>query len=51
MYLSRLDYKVSLPALVANDLFVDILLGANWLKTVGARLDMSQLELVIGFES
>ena len=27
---------VSLPALVADDLFVDILLGTNWLKAVGA---------------
>ena len=31
---------VSLPALVADGLFVDILLGANWLKAVGACLDI-----------
>ena len=31
---------VSLPALVADSLFVDILLGANWLKAVGACLDV-----------
>ena len=27
---------VSLPALVADDPFVDVLLSANWLKAVGA---------------
>ena len=40
----------SLPALVADGLFVDILLGANWLKAVGAFLDVSQLELVVDSE-
>ena len=38
---------VSYPALVADGLFVDVLLGANWLKAVGACLDVSWLELVI----
>ena len=32
---------VSLPALVADGLFVDALLGTNWLKAVGACLDVS----------
>ena len=36
---------VTLPALVAEGLFVDVLLGANWLKAVGARLDITQLEI------
>ena len=39
-----------MPALVADGLFVDILLGANWLKAVGARLDVGQLELVVNSE-
>ena len=39
-----------MPALVADGLFVDVLLGANWLKAVGACLDVSQLELVVGSE-
>ena len=41
---------VSLPTLVADGLFVDVLLGANWLKAVGACLDVSQLELVVDSE-
>ena len=41
---------VSLPALVADGLFVDVLLGANWLKAVGACLDVSRLELVVDSE-
>ena len=41
---------VSLPALVADGLFVDVLLGANWLKAVGARLDVSWLELLVDLE-
>ena len=41
---------MSWPALVADDLFVDVLLGANWLKAVGACLDMGQLELVVDSE-
>ena len=41
---------VSLPALVADGLFVDVLLGANWLKAVGACLDVSWLELVVNLE-
>ena len=36
---------VTLPALVAEGLFVDVLLGANWLKAVGARLDITWLEI------
>ena len=38
---------VSLPALEADGLFVDVLLGSNWLKAVGARLDVCRLELVV----
>ena len=41
---------VSLPTLVADGLFVDVLLGANWLKAVGACLDVSQFELVVDLE-
>ena len=41
---------VSLPALVADGLFVDVLLGANWLKAVGACLDVSRLELLVDSE-
>ena len=41
---------VSLPALVADGLFVDVLLGANWLKAVNARLDVSRLELLVDSE-
>ena len=41
---------VSLPALVADGLFMDVLLGANWLKAVGACLDVGQLELVVDSE-
>ena len=32
---------VNLPSLVADSLFVDVLLGANWLKAVGACLNVS----------
>ena len=39
-----------MPALVADGLFVDVLLGANWLKAVGACLDVSRLELVVNSE-
>ena len=31
-------FLISLPALVADSLFVDFLLGANWLKAIGACL-------------
>ena len=41
---------VSLPALVADGLFLDVLLGANWLKAFGARLDVGWLELVVDSE-
>ena len=41
---------VSLPVLVADGLFLDVFLGANWLKAVGACLDVSQLELVVDSE-
>ena len=37
---------VTLPALVADGLFLDILLGANWMKAVGACLDINRLEIV-----
>ena len=41
---------VSLPTLVADGLFVNVLLGANCLKAVGACLDVSQLKLVVDSE-
>ena len=41
---------VTLPALVADGLFVDILLGANWIKAVGARMDINRLEIVVDKE-
>ena len=41
---------VSFSALVADGLFMDILLGANWLKAVSACLDVSCLELVVDLE-
>ena len=41
---------VMLPALVADGLFVDVLLGANWMKAVGARLDINRLEIVVDKE-
>ena len=41
---------VSLPALVADGLFVDVLLGANWMKAVSARLDVGQLEVIVDLE-
>ena len=37
---------VSLPALVADGLFIVVLLGANWLKAVGACLDISWLKSI-----
>ena len=39
-----------LPALVADGLFVDVLLGANWMKAVGACLDINRLEIVVDKE-
>ena len=36
---------VTLPALAAEGLFVDVLLGANWLKAIGACLDITWLEI------
>ena len=42
---------VSLLALVADGLFVDILLGSNWLKAVGACIDVSWLKLVVNLRS
>ena len=36
---------VTLPALVAEGLFVDVLLSANWLKAVGAHLNITRLEI------
>ena len=38
---------VTLPALVADGLFVDILLGANRKKAVGTFLDINRLEIVV----
>ena len=37
---------VTLPPLVADGLFVDVLLGANWMKDVGTCLDINRLEIV-----
>ena len=34
---------VMLPAMIAEGLFVDVLLGANKLKAVGSRLDITRL--------
>ena len=39
-----------LPALVADGLFVDVLFGANWMKAVGACLDINRLEIVVDKE-
>ena len=36
---------VTLPAMIAEGLFVDVLLGANKLKAVGARLNIKRLEI------
>ena len=36
---------VMLPAMIAEGLFVDVLLGANKLKAVGARLNITRLEI------
>ena len=33
------------PAMIAEGLFVDVLLGTNKLKAVGARLDIIWLEI------
>ena len=41
---------VTLPALVADGLFVDVLLGANWLNETGAKFDVSKMNLTIGNE-
>ena len=41
---------VSLPMLVADDLFVDIFLGANQMKAVSAIFIASQLEIFIKLE-
>ena len=37
----------SFPALVADGFFVDIIFGANWLKAVGACLDINRLKMVV----
>ena len=42
---------VSLPALVVDGLFVDIFLGAKWLKAVGACLNVSWLEFLVNQEN
>ena len=39
-----------MPALVADGLFVDILIGANRMKAVGARLYIERLEIVVAKE-
>ena len=36
---------VTLPALVADGLFVDVLLGANWMKATRARFKVTWLEI------
>ena len=36
---------VTLPALVAEGLFVEVLLGANWLQAVGACINITRLEI------
>ena len=41
---------VSLPVLVADGFFVDVLLSANWLKAVSACFDLSWLELIVDSE-
>ena len=41
---------ISLPTLVAVGLFVDVLLGANWLKAIGACLNVIWLKLVVDLE-
>ena len=41
---------VMLPALAADSLFVDVLLGANWIKYVGACLDINRIELFVDKE-
>ena len=38
---------VMFPVLVADGLFVDVLLGANWIKAVSAHLDINRLEIVV----
>ena len=42
--------KVFLPALVADNLFLDVLLVINWLKVVEAHLDVTQLKIRVNFE-
>ena len=42
---------VTLLAIVAEGFFVDVLLGANWLKAVGARLNITQLEIRVWMKS
>ena len=41
---------ICLPAIVADGLFADVLLGANWLKAVSACLDVGWLELLVDLE-
>ena len=41
---------VSLPVLVADGLFVDVLLGANWMKAISSRLDGGQMEVIVDSE-
>ena len=39
-----------MPALFADGLVVDVLLGANLLKAVGACIDVSRPEIVVNSE-
>ena len=41
---------VTLPALSADGLFVDVLLGVNWMKAGGACLNINRLEVVVNKE-
>ena len=41
---------VTKPALVADILFLEVLLGANWKKAVGACLDINRLKIAINKE-
>lgn len=38
---------VTLPALFVDCLFLDVLLGGNWLKAVSSRLGINRLKMVV----
>ena len=40
------QYLVALPALVADGLIVEVLLGAKWMKAVGACLNITRLKVI-----